>query len=267
MTDRRLRVLIVDDNDMNLKIIDKITQKLGCSTTCLNSGKKCIEEIYHHSYDLLFLDHMMPEMDGLQVLTEMKTRTDHKCMNTKVIVLTANTGEGMAEEYLEKGFDGYLGKPVSVQMIQEVLDLFLEENNLCESESTGKPSDKVTGHTNTEAFLHQYHIEYKTGLSFVWDDEEQYRMMADIFANDFEKRNEKMNLLMKVDTLSDYAILVHGLKGNARTLGATGLGGFAYAEELAAKRGDLEYITNHHEQLLQEWKLVTEGFCRYTRGI
>ena len=259
MSDNKLRVLIVDDNDMNLKIIDKITQKLGCSTTCLNSGEKCIEEIYRNTYDLLLLDHMMPGMDGLEVLAEMKKHSDHMCTKTTVVVLTANTGDGMAEEYISKGFDGYLGKPVSVQMLQEVLQLVAENEDDCQNENTNQKE-------MTEWDLSKFHIDFKTGLSFVWDDLEQYRMMVEIFANDFEKRNAKMNAVMSLETLADYAILVQGLKGNARTLGATELGELAYAEELAAKGGDLDFIINNHEQLLNEWKLVVDGFLHFLRG-
>ncbi len=261
-----LKILVVDDSDINLRIIDKSLGKLGYLSKCLDSGQKCMEEIYNEHYDMILLDHMMPEMDGVQVLTEMKEKKDHLCQDAKVVVLTANTGEGVKEQYLEIGFDDYLAKPVSMQTLEDIIQRQLKNNDRKDSLIfNGTETDSLVNECTMVASenvwdLSQHHIDTQTGIEFAGDDPEQYLAMIGIFAGDFVKRRKKLEDSMTTETLGDYAILVHGLKGNARTLGAAQLGELAYEEELAAKSGDLDFVQAHFDKLVQEWTLVVDGF-------
>ena len=118
------RFLIVDDNNVNLKVAERLFKSVNSDVVCLTSGKDCLEEIKNNKkYDLIFLDDMMPEMDGTTVLNELK---EIEGFNTKVIILTAKEESGLKEKYLAKGFDDYLAKPIKKEELIKVLNTNLK---------------------------------------------------------------------------------------------------------------------------------------------
>ena len=125
----KYNILLVDDNLLNLKVAEKLLQKYKFNITSVTSGLDCINYTKKKKYDLIFLDHMMPEMDGLHTLYNLKKRAEG--FNTPVVVLTANAIEGSKEMYLKEGFCDYLSKPIS----QVELDRILREQLHIEDES------------------------------------------------------------------------------------------------------------------------------------
>ncbi|MGN0480891.1 MAG: ATP-binding protein, partial [Lachnospiraceae bacterium] len=101
------RILVVDDVDMNLKVMKGILKKTGIQIDTAESGMQCLEYVKNKRYDMIFLDHMMPEMDGVETLQEMKRISDNPNSNTPVVMLTANATRGARQEYMEAGFDDY----------------------------------------------------------------------------------------------------------------------------------------------------------------
>lgn len=252
-------VLIVDDNEINLQVAEAILKKTGCNVVCLDSGQACLEQIYKEHYDLLLLDHMMPEIDGLAVLKEMRNRDDHCCVDTKIVVLTANAVSGAKNQYMELGFDDYISKPISIKELDRVIARLLPEFYKVNASSTGTEETDNYNEDKAAEYL-QYHIDTEKALEFFDGDYEQYISTIRIFVEDYEKRIEKLGIAMEEENLNDYAILVHGLKGNSRTLGAMQLGELAFEEEKAAKAGDVKFLQEHQYELGKEWKLVMDGF-------
>lgn len=250
------KILIVDDNDINLQVAEAILKKTDCDVRCLDSGKACLEEIYKTQYDMILLDHMMPDIDGLAVLKEMKEKADHLCTNTKIVVLTANAVSGAKSQYMELGFDDYISKPISIKELDRVMKQLLPDYYKTVEEALPVVEEELSWNWN----LSEYHIDTEKGLEFLDYDKEHYLAMAKIFFEDYEKRIEKLGMTMEEENLTDYAILVHGLKGNARTLGAATLGELAFEEEKAAKAGNMEFLEEHQYELGREWKLVVDGF-------
>ena len=118
-------VLIVDDNDLNLKIIDKLLKKYNIMTTLVASGKNCLDLINDHEYfDLILMDDMMPEMNGKETFAKLKEIEGFK---TPVVALTANALSGMKEQYLKLGFNDYLAKPINKDELDEVLKKYLKK--------------------------------------------------------------------------------------------------------------------------------------------
>lgn len=117
------RIMVVDDTALNLKVLSKILGKTKADVTCVSSGQEMLELIQSNCYDLIFLDHMMPNMDGIEALKLSKELENNKCMTTPVIALTANAILGAREMYLEAGFDDYLSKPV---MIEDLCDILIK---------------------------------------------------------------------------------------------------------------------------------------------
>ncbi len=119
------KVLAVDDNKMNLKVIQALMKNTGVQLDMANSGDECLQMTKDKKYDLILMDHMMPEPDGIQTLHMLREDKDNVNCDTKVIVLTANAIEGMREEYLKEGFEDYLSKPVEVLRLEEMLEKYL----------------------------------------------------------------------------------------------------------------------------------------------
>ncbi len=123
------KILVVDDNKLNLKVAEKLLRPYNFQVTTVTSGLACLNYTKKTKYDLIFLDHMMPEMDGIQTLKYLKQRVDF--VNTPIVALTANAISGMKEMYLKEGFDDYLSKPIDQVKLNEVLkrNLKIEESN------------------------------------------------------------------------------------------------------------------------------------------
>ncbi|MBP5605980.1 MAG: response regulator, partial [Ruminiclostridium sp.] len=120
---QELRILVVDDTEMNVELLVRMLRSMGFETESAPDGEKALEYIYSTHYDLIFMDHMMPVMDGMEAMK--KIREEKLCENTPVIMLTANTIKGEKEKYLEAGFAEYITKPFSVASIKEVVLKYL----------------------------------------------------------------------------------------------------------------------------------------------
>ncbi len=116
-------ILVVDDNEMNRKVMLHLLKNTKAQVDDAESGYACIEKMQEKRYDIVFLDHMMPEMDGVETLNKLKAMENYPSAHTPIIALTANAIVGAKEEYLKEGFDGFLSKPIAMR---ELTDLLLE---------------------------------------------------------------------------------------------------------------------------------------------
>ena len=121
------RILAVDDNVMNLKVIQGCLKNTGVQVETATSGKECLELTKEKKYNLIIMDHMMPEMDGVETLHRIQADNANLNRDTDVIVLTANAVAGAQEEYLKEGFVEYLTKPILLDKLLEVLGGYLPE--------------------------------------------------------------------------------------------------------------------------------------------
>lgn len=127
-TAKEARILVVDDNKMNLKVFKNLLKNSQMDIRLVTSGQNCIDIVQKMSFDMVFLDHMMPEMDGVETLNYIK---EHDlCQNTPIIMLTANAVEGSKERYLEMGFDDFLSKPIMPELLYEMIIKYLPEEKV-----------------------------------------------------------------------------------------------------------------------------------------
>lgn len=126
------KILVVDDNMINLTIAKELLKRTQIQVMLANSGESCLELVKQNRYDIIFLDHMMPTMDGIETLQNMKKLEDNLSKEAAVVVLTANAIAGAREMYLEQGFDDYLSKPIDSQELESTIRKYLpEELVLC----------------------------------------------------------------------------------------------------------------------------------------
>lgn len=123
-----IKVLTVDDTELNLLLVKRLLEKEGALVTTIDNGKECLIDVMKNKYDVILLDHMMPEMNGVEVFVQLKKQGGIN-KNTPVVMLTANAMAGAMKEYLEMGFDGYLSKPVTPKDLRETVARFGNAHN------------------------------------------------------------------------------------------------------------------------------------------
>ncbi len=120
-------VLVVDDNIMNLRVFCGLLEDSKVAVTAVTSGMECLNLVRLHHYDIIFMDHMMPDMDGVETFHRMSELSENKCLDTPVIMLTANVLQGSKESYVSEGFRDFLPKPVHVDQLKDMLRRHLPE--------------------------------------------------------------------------------------------------------------------------------------------
>lgn len=143
------RVLVVDDNEMNLLVAKKLLRETKIQVDLAKSGKECLDLTKQHFYNVIFMDHMMPEMDGVETLNRVRQQENGLCREAPVIALTANVTAGAEQIYQDKGFQNYLAKPISSSLLEAVLLKYLPkelvEYNAVETQEETELIQNITG--------------------------------------------------------------------------------------------------------------------------
>ena len=116
-----MKVLVVEDSTINARVAEKILEQLNCKVEIVNNGKECLDIIQNNTYDLIFMDVMMPVMDGIEAFNKLKEQEN---FNTPVVTLTADNENGACEKYLSIGFNDYLSKPIMKEDIKKIIDKY-----------------------------------------------------------------------------------------------------------------------------------------------
>ncbi|MGN0413197.1 MAG: ATP-binding protein [Lachnospiraceae bacterium] len=119
------KILVVDDNEMNLKVFLGLLKKHGMQIDTAKSGKECLERIEKNAYHIIFMDHLMPEMDGVETLKQIRELKTNQSKDAVIIILTANAVSGAREMFLQEGFDDYLSKPIIVAKLEKMIRNYL----------------------------------------------------------------------------------------------------------------------------------------------
>lgn len=245
------KVLVVDDVEMNLKVFSGLLKESGLSIDTALSGRECIEKVKENTYDMIFLDHLMPEMDGIETLHNMKDIPNFFNKRIPIIMLTANAISGAKEEYIKEGFTDYLSKPVLEEQLYEILSKYLP-NEIVEFETGGhedNPKEDVKEPSTLEKRFG--FLDIKTGLSFCMDSEELYESIIREFHN--SDRYDDIQESFDNEDWKNYGILVHGVKSSAHTIGALEVSALAKALEFATNSQDGEYIKANHYQFMRKY--------------
>lgn len=250
-----VNILVVDDNAMNLMVIKNLIKQTKISIDTAEGGYECLRLCRSKRYDLIFLDHMMPGMDGIETLQEMKE--DNDCLNkdVPVICLTANAVSGAKEQYLEAGFNDYLTKPIDYEKLEECLISYLPDNKVTWMSETEEDNDNrdENNNDNLAPLRAQTCISVESGIKNS-GSVEAYLGVLKIFYEALDERADELNRLFEEEDYKDYTIKVHALKSSARIIGATEFGDKAQKLETAGKIGDSEYIKDHHIGFIEEYR-------------
>jgi len=122
-------ILVVDDSRINRKVIKSLLRDTQMKIDEVDCGEACLEMVAKKKYELIFLDHLMPGMDGVETYLKMKEMEENLCKDTPVIMLTANTTDSSEQEYMDMGFDGFLSKPIDTKKLEKVMKKILDSEN------------------------------------------------------------------------------------------------------------------------------------------
>ena len=269
--DRRLfeapdaRVLAVDDNAMNLTVLGALLRRTKIQIDTAESGKKCLELARKRPYHLIFMDHMMPEMDGVETLHALRELPDSPNAQTPVIILTANALSGAEGEYIAQGFAGFLTKPLDPDLLDQIVMRHLPAELVHPVSGVGSaPAQTPQGKS-----LLRYGVSVEQGLYYCAGSMDFYLELADVFLEDTQTRQRLEECLNQGD-MKAYSVLVHALKGNARTLGAQELADLAYEHELESRAGNAAAVRARWESLCALIDRAKEGLsllrCEHRAG-
>lgn len=245
--------LIVDDNTMNRKVFVALLKDSKVKIKEAASGAECLQLIKQQHFDMIFLDHMMPGMDGVETFKAMATLEGNKCLGTPVIALTANAIAGAKDRYLTMGFHGFLSKPVVPAQLEKMIRDFLPPSLLEYHEPDAK--DEARKNRTKKIELPDIEgIDWDYALLHFPDSNMVYQSAIDFYDSIGFERDELLRYYNNLDEsiLEDYRIKVHGIKSMSNTIGATALGGVAKLLEYAARDGDIERVRIMTPILIEE---------------
>ncbi|MCH5255044.1 MAG: response regulator [Lachnospiraceae bacterium] len=248
-------ILVVDDNATNLIVFTSLLKVTKMNIVTAESGKKCLELVKEQPFDIIFMDHMMPEMDGVETFHEIKKLEGSPNANTPIIALTANSITGVKEYFLEEGFADFLSKPIDSGKLERMIVAYLPEDLVHKKESNIAKISVTADYSRYQ----EYGISIAEGIANAAGSWELYLKIIDTFLHD----DEKQALLRKFITdqnAHDYGIQVHALKGDSRMLGADHLADVAYEHEKQSKAGNLAYVEEHWDELVECWEKARKGF-------
>ena len=240
------RVLIVDDNAMNLAVAQGLLKETRLQVDVAGSGGECLELLKRKTYHVICLDHMMPVMDGVETLHAIKKLEGNPSVDTPVIALTANAVAGAREMYLKEGFQDYLTKPIDADKFEDMLIEYLPENIVYLTKDQKEPGDR--GQENEaeiemlENKLKGIGFNVRNGLKYMGSDIALYGKVLQDFHLILKEKEGSLRDFLKKRDMPGYAIIVHSLKGNARNVGADDLADEAFELEKMSKAGQLEDV-------------------------
>ena len=297
-----VKVLVVDDEPMNLMVAEGVFREYDMTVKTAKSGIEAIEICGQEAFDLIFLDHMMPEMDGIETLKRLRKLQTEQDQLLTVVAFTANAVSGAREMFLSEGFDEFISKPIEDCELERVLRKLLPKSAIVYTEDRTshtiyeEPAKEVsadpagtsvketsTGHAGESAVkpehpdmgevsdpvladLENIGLDTGSGLLGCRGDVEFYKELLTQYVKDAEKKQAEMERLFAAKDWDNYRIQVHALKSTSKMVGQECLSGMARAAEDAAKEHDEAYIGAHHAEIMERYRELAQGIDRVLGG-
>lgn len=277
------RILVVDDNEMNLMVVKSLLKRTQVQVFLCRSGEQCLALLQKEHFHVIMIDHMMPGMDGIEVLKRSKALEGNLCRDVPVIALTANAIKGVKEMYISEGFDDYLSKPVESSELEKMLVKYLPAVLVHEPpEGTGQAqegkndaNDIIDVKEIQEQDIERKKIkenedkdesallDHKLALMYCAGSEEIYQKILRIYCNAGADRKEILKRHAQRQEWEDYRVEIHSLKSSSLNVGCRKLYDAALKLERACRTGDISYVTKNHDQCMQLYDSVIMEGKRY----
>jgi len=265
------KILVVDDNETNLVVIEGLLRLSGVTVSTTMSGSQAIEMVQQNKYTLIFMDHMMPEMDGVETLKIIRKLG----INTPVIALTANAVKSAKDMLLAVGMNGFLSKPIVIEELNEILFNWVSGSKYITSHAMEAPVDHDTSGTASHsslgdkaAFWEKVNniscISMQVGLERASGQMDVYENILKSLIREIDKCTANLNNFIAKTDMHNFTIEAHSMKSSLANVGAMELSTSTFELESASLRGDSDYCTLHLQPFLDELlglkNILTEYF-------
>lgn len=263
-------ILVVDDNAVNRKVFRNLLKDTNMRIDEADSGEECLKKIVNKKYDMIFLDHMMPGMDGIETIHAFPELEGNKNLKTPVIALTANAVNGAKEMFLKNGFDDFFSKPIVYKKLENIFKKYLPQDKIIEVDNRqsqeqiqkeAEETEQIKQRLDTISELNlEYAYLHNKGPKDLYNVIEDFVQMADsdaVALDAFERQ------ISDGDNLRQYRIKVHAMKTSAAMIGALTVSSIAKLLEYAARDEKIEVIKKLHSIFLEEWR----GLSKHLKAI
>ncbi|MBR4904547.1 MAG: response regulator [Selenomonadaceae bacterium] len=260
-------ILVVDDNEMNLLVAVNLLKGTKIKVDTAISGFSCLKKLTERHYDLIFLDQMMPSLDGIQTLKTARAMDDNLSKNIPAIVLTANAISGAKEMFLREGFDDYLSKPIDVRIMEQMLMKYLPAEKILpppDEESPSEPTEEKIPATDEKFINAEMGLEYCAGMK------DFYKEVLQKFVELREDKQKKLQASFAAQDWKNYTIQIHSLKSTALSIGGEKTSEAAKKLETAGKiltspssselekQANAEFINKNHATAMKLYDKLAE---------
>ena len=266
------KIMIVDDNRVNLVVAEALLKDTKAQITLCTSGMECIDKIQKEKYDIIFLDHMMPDMDGIEKAKRIRAFQDEYYKKIPIIAFTANAIKGVNTIFTDAGMNDYLFKPVrGVDMKRMVKKWLPQDRIICVENldaSVVFSNAQVEIQELLDLILNKEQEDKNGSLSSVLDEEEALKLVGGnynsyqealrIFAEMIGEKASIIERYEKNEEINKYTIEIHALKNSARMIGASNLSEMAASLEKFGEEGNMEEIHTRTPQLLSLYRSYTD---------
>lgn len=263
------KLLVVDDNALNRRVFTSLLSRNEIAIDEADSGKKCLEMINAEQYDIIFLDHMMPEMDGIDTIRMIKEDTGHQNINTPIVMLTANSAGEAKELYRQAGFDAYITKPIFSSQLDKIIKTYLPSFKIIpakkaatykvelDPENWKNELPKIRGIDWTEALKHlpTQEVLVATLKEFRRNIESESAIIDEYFED-----------LENEESLDLFRIKCHAIKSSAGMIGAQMLYEGAKELEDAAKENNLTIINEKYPYMINYYRTFVDRLSQFDDG-
>ncbi|MDR3011690.1 MAG: response regulator [Chitinispirillales bacterium] len=250
------KVLLVDDANTNLRVAEGLLSPYKMQITTCKSGREAIDAVKSERYDIVFMDHMMPGMDGLEATRHIRALDDEYYRKLPIIALTANAVAGAKEMFLSEGCDDFIPKPIEISKLNMVLGKWIPEEKRKSPAEDALPED-ANGEDKT-IDLSIEGIDIKKGLILSGGNSVHYMRTLTVFYEDGFEKIEVIKRSLETGDLLLYATYVHGLKSASASIGADQLSEIAHELEMAGKVENIALIN----ELTPKFLLDLESLLR-----
>jgi signal transduction histidine kinase/CheY-like chemotaxis protein/HPt (histidine-containing phosphotransfer) domain-containing protein len=245
-------ILVVDDIETNLKVVEGLLAPYEMKVSVCGGGAEAVRMAREGIYDVIFMDHMMPEMDGIEAAAAIRAMKGEYFKTVPIIALTANAVSGMREMFLQNGFNDFLSKPIEISKLNEIIERWVPRKKRAVAARNPKPAPAA------ETGLVIEGLDTSRGLMFTGGRMEGYVRVLETYCRDTAKRFETLSRAPDGIGLASFTTQVHSLKSASASIGADEISRMAAELEKAGKNGDADFIKANIGAFLEKLTAMTE---------
>lgn len=253
------KILVVDDNQTNLRIASGFLKTYKITPDTALSGKECLAMVEKKKYDIIFLDYMMPVLDGIDTLQliRAKSEEDEYFANVPIIVLTADSVNGAEKKFMAVGFQGYISKPIDAEKFEDTLAIFLPPELVIINDSIDEVPEEIENNLGIEI----KDVNIDEGIYNSGGNPDDYVEILKIFLEFGKDKMSKIKKHFEDKNIFDYTTEVHSLKSSAANIGAMKISELAKELEFAGKDKKVEIIESKTGLLLDMYSELLENIA------